>query len=126
MTIRKILYVLAATWLFPGMLLADSISNKGVKERNIIPDMKFKRLDTRDGLSNSQVNCTFRDSHGFIWFGTSYGLNRYDGYRMKTFYSNMRDTTTMRDNYVALIMEAWDGKLWLAQSMNYSIRTLRA
>ena len=121
MTIRKIIYVLAATWLIPAVALADSISNNGMKERNIIPEMKFKRLDTRDGLSNSQVNCTFRDSHGFVWFGTSYGLNRYDGYRMKTFYSNMRDTTTMRDNYVALIMEAWDGKLWLAQSMNYSI-----
>jgi ligand-binding sensor domain-containing protein len=83
--------------------------------------MKFKRLDTREGLSSSQVNCTFRDSRGFLWFGTAYGLNRYDGYRMKSYYSNMRDTTTMRDNYVAHIMEAWDGKLWLAQSMNYSV-----
>jgi len=121
MVIRKTLYLLAVLMLLPAMLWADSISNKGTTERSIIPDMKFKRLDTREGLSNSQVNCIFRDSRGFIWLGTSYGLNRYDGYRMKTFYSNMRDTTTMRDNYVALIMEAWDGKLWLAQSMNYSI-----
>ena len=118
---RKTLYLIAALLLIPALSFADSISNKGAAERSIIPDMKFKRLDTREGLSNSQVNCIFRDSRGFIWFGTSYGLNRYDGYRMKTFYSNMRDTTTMRDNYVALIMEAWDGKLWLAQSMNYSI-----
>ncbi len=112
---------IAVIVLLPALAHADSISNRGTTERSIIPDMKFKRLDTREGLSNSQVNCTFRDSRGFIWFGTSYGLNRYDGYRMKNFYSNMRDTTTMRDNYVALIMEAWDGKLWLAQSMNYSI-----
>lgn len=121
MTISKTLCVFAAIWLLPTMLLADSISGNGATERSIIPEMKFKRLDTRDGLSNSQVNCTFRDSRGYVWFGTSYGLNRYDGYRMKSFYSNMRDTTTMRDNYVALIMEAWDGKLWLAQSMNYSV-----
>ena len=118
---RKTLYLIAALLLIPALSFADSISNKGAAERSIIPDMKFKRLDTREGLSNSQVNCTFRDSRGFMWFGTSYGLNRYDGYRMKTYYSNMRDTTTMRDNYVAFIMEAWDGKLWLAQSMNYSI-----
>ena len=86
-----------------------------------IPDMKFRRLDTRNGLSNSQVNCVFRDSKGYVWIGTSYGLNRYDGYRVKTFFTNMRDSTTMRDNSTSTIMEAWDGKLWLLQSMNYSI-----
>lgn len=117
---RKILFLVALT-MSPALLYADSIPYKGLSQRSLIPDMKFKRLDTRDGLSNSQVNCTFRDSRGFVWFGTAYGLNRYDGYRMKSFFSNMRDSTTMRDNYVAFIMEAWDGKLWLAQSMSYSI-----
>ena len=52
----------------------------------VIPDMKFRHLDARDGLSNSQINYLFQDSRGFIWIGTSYGLNRYDGYRFRTFY----------------------------------------
>lgn len=86
-----------------------------------LPDAKFRRLDTRDGLSNSQVNCVLRDSRGFVWMGTSYGLNRYDGYRFKTFYANMRDTTTMRDNVVSQIFEAYDGKLWLQLGMNYCV-----
>ena len=87
----------------------------------VVPEMKFRRLDTRNGLSNSQVNCVFRDSHGFVWIGTAYGLNRYDGYRVKTFFSNMRDTTTMRDNYTDQIMEDWKGLLWLKQGMNYCV-----
>ena len=33
----------------------------------VIPDMKFRRLDTRDGLSNSSVNELFQDSKGVIW-----------------------------------------------------------
>ena len=86
-----------------------------------IPDMKFRRLDTRNGLSNSQVNCVFRDSKGFVWIGTMYGLNRYDGYRFKTFYANARDTTTMRDNNTSEIMESYDGKLWFHQGMNYCL-----
>ena len=49
----------------------------------VIPDIKFRRLNTRDGLSNSQVNYVYRDSRGFVWMGTAYGLNRYDGYRFK-------------------------------------------
>ncbi len=87
----------------------------------VIPDMKFRRLDTPNGLSSSQVNCIFRDTKGVVWIGTAYGLNRYDGYRVKTFYSNMRDTTTMRDNNTEEIMEAFDGKLWMKQNMNYSV-----
>ena len=86
-----------------------------------LPDIKFRRLDTRDGLSNSQVNCVFRDSRGYIWVGTAYGLNRYDGYRFKTFYSNRLDTTSMRDNYTLQIMEDFRGKLWMQQGMNYCV-----
>lgn len=87
----------------------------------LLPDAKFHRLDTRDGLSNSQVNCVLRDSRGFVWIGTSYGLNRYDGYHIKSFYANPRDTTTIRDNYVSAIFEAYDGKLWLQLGMNYCV-----
>ncbi|MBR1686948.1 MAG: helix-turn-helix domain-containing protein [Prevotella sp.] len=97
-------------------LLTASLLSAGA-----IPDMKFRRLDTRDGLSNSQINCILRDSRGFVWIGTPYGLNRYDGYRIKTYYSNVKDTTTMKNNYVDEVFEAWDGRLWIKQSMNYSV-----
>ncbi|MBL1845070.1 hypothetical protein ELE30_28690, partial [Klebsiella pneumoniae] len=74
-------------------------------DTKLIPDMKFRRLDTQDGLSSSQVNCIYRDSRGFMWFGTPYGLNRYDGFRFRNYYSNIRDTTSMRDNYTDEIYE---------------------
>lgn len=86
-----------------------------------IDDIKFSRLDTRDGLSNSQIVSIFRDSKGFMWFSTPYGLNRYDGYRFKTFLSDAKDTTTLRSNYLDEVFEAYDGKLWIRQSMNYVI-----
>lgn len=107
--LKKMLMVLAFLLMIPMAIQAA------------IPDMKFRRLDTRNGLSNSQVNCTFRDSKGYVWIGTMYGLNRYDGYRVKTYYANTRDTTTMRDNNTSEIMESFDGKLWLHQGMHYSI-----
>lgn len=87
----------------------------------VIPDVKFRRLDTRDGLSNSQVNSILRDSRGNVWLGTQFGLCRYDGYRFRTFYSFERDTLTLRSNRIDEIQEGHDGKLWLDHGMNYSL-----
>ena len=87
----------------------------------LIPDMKFRRLDTRDGLSNSQINYIFQDSKGFVWIATSYGLNRYDGYRFRTYYSDATDSSTLRNNYVDYIWEDMDGRLWLRQGMNFCV-----
>jgi two-component sensor histidine kinase/ligand-binding sensor domain-containing protein len=38
-----------------------------------------------DGLSSNNVICAVQDNKGFMWFGTSYGLNKYDGKKFKTF-----------------------------------------
>ena len=39
-------------------------------QTSLIPDMKFRRLDTPNGLSSSQVNNIFKDSKGYVWIGT--------------------------------------------------------
>ena len=33
----------------------------------------------QDGLSHQFVKCIFKDSKGFMWFGTNDGLNKFDG-----------------------------------------------
>ena len=85
------------------------------------PDMKFRRLDTRNGLSNSQVNCILKDSKGFVWIGTKYGLNRYDGYRFRVFHSNIKDTTALIYDYVDNLYEDIDGNIWVQQETQYCI-----
>ena len=49
-------------------------------------DIKFERITTTNGLSNNQINDVFQDKQGYIWVGTLSGLNRYDGYNVKSFY----------------------------------------
>ena len=49
------------------LLLLGLIVNIAVSAVAVIDDMKFSRLDTRDGLSNSQIISIFRDSKGFMW-----------------------------------------------------------
>ena len=36
---------------------------------------------TSEKLSSNLITCICQDKAGYIWIGTEYGLNRYDGYR---------------------------------------------
>ena len=92
-----------------------------VADAAVIPDMRFRRVDTREGLSNSMVASILRDSQGYVWFGTGFGLNRYDGYRIRTYFSYDKDTTSLRNNRIDEIQEGYGGRLWLKQGMNYSL-----
>lgn len=56
------------------------------------------RLYTSNDLSSSLIRCIIQDKYGFIWVGTNYGLNRFDGYKFSTYLCNPADTTTIQDN----------------------------
>lgn len=47
-------------------------------------DWHAHTLQQKDGLSSNNIECIFRDSYGFMWFGTSNGINRYDAARIRT------------------------------------------
>jgi hypothetical protein len=48
-------------------------------------DNRFLRLSTAEGVSQTKVDQIVQDNEGFMWFGTRYGLYRYDGYAFKVF-----------------------------------------
>jgi len=81
----------------------------------------FARLDNTYGLSNNQIEYIFKDSRGFMWFGTNYGLNRYDGYHVKVYKSVKNDNTSLLYNAVTRIQEDKNGNLWIGDTQNYVI-----
>lgn len=42
-------------------------------------------LSSKEGLSSEEVRKVFQDKQGYMWFATSEGLLRYDGYEFKTY-----------------------------------------
>ena len=76
--------------------------------------VKFRRLGTANGLSQSNVTCLLQDQKGFIWLGTQDGLDRYDGYQFTAFKYDPADSTSIPNNYIKGVVGSRDGHLWVA------------
>ncbi len=66
-----------------------------------------------NGLSHREVEVVFQDRDGFIWLGTRFGLNRFDGY---TFQSWTRPQYGLNFNDISRIFQDDAGWLWLYNS----------
>lgn len=87
----------------------------------VAKEYMFRHIEADEGLSNSQINTILQDSRGYMWFGTSSGLNRYDGYQMKVYRSSMSDIRSLPDSYIRDIREDASGYLWVQTSVGYAI-----
>lgn len=65
----------------------------------------FHHLTTRDGLTAGYIEHIMQDSKGFIWIGTSNGLNRYDGYEISTYRPDIVEPSSMTGPRVLMIKE---------------------
>ena len=77
------------------------------------PNLKFKHLSLKDGLSQSIVECIIQDRQGFMWFCTEDGLNKYDGYDFTVLRNDPDDPESLSQNHVTCIIEAHDGMFWI-------------
>lgn len=75
--------------------------------------MRFDHLTMDNGLSESIVLSIIQDKHGYMWFGTADGLNRYDGYSFTVFKHDPEDSTTIAHNYIQCLYEDQNGILWI-------------
>lgn len=80
-------------------------------------DIKFERISIEQGLSQSTVTCVFKDSRGFMWFGTEDGLNLYDGYEFKIFKPIPGDSTSISNNTIRVIYEDSNGDVWIGTNV---------
>ncbi|MDW7695776.1 two-component regulator propeller domain-containing protein [Flammeovirgaceae bacterium SG7u.111] len=80
----------------------------------------FNQLGVAEGLSDPMVNDIHQDEDGFIWVCTSNGLNRYDGYNMKTFFHIPNDSTSLVNSTVNCIDSDNADDLWLGTGQGFS------
>lgn len=73
----------------------------------------FRTLKVENGLSHNTVHCLMQDQYGFIWAGTSNGLNCYNGNTVKTFRNWNKDSFSTSNNYVTSLLDANDSVIWI-------------
>jgi signal transduction histidine kinase/ligand-binding sensor domain-containing protein len=76
-------------------------------------DIRFQRLSASTGLSQTRVAWVVQDKVGFMWFGTQYGLNRYDGYKTKVFKHEPGRPDSLSCVYVRGLFVDRAGTLWV-------------
>jgi len=75
--------------------------------------LKFNHYSIDDGMLQSTVNATLKDSRGFVWFATQVGLNRFDGYTFKAYKNIPNDSTSLSGNWLWNLSEDSKGRLWI-------------
>jgi signal transduction histidine kinase/ligand-binding sensor domain-containing protein/CheY-like chemotaxis protein len=76
-------------------------------------DLRFTYINTNNGLSNNTISCIMQDNMGFMWIGTMDGLNRYDGYNIKTFKKVLKDTNSIADNMIYSLFIDKQQQIWV-------------
>ncbi len=102
------------------MLLFASVATG---QNSIAPksEISFSKYSNRDGLSQPNVSSIAQDNDGFIWIGTTDGLNKFDGYQFTTFRNIPNDSRSMPNNRVSCIFKDSKGRFWVAFN-KYGIR----
>ena len=81
-------------------------------------------LGIKDGMVYSQVTTIHKDKYGYMWFGTSSGLSRWDGYNFK----NYIFPKSLSDNNCKWITDFADSLMIIATRKNvikYNYRVFR-
>ncbi|KQR70188.1 two-component regulator propeller domain-containing protein [Pedobacter sp. Leaf176] len=86
--------------------------------------LPFTTIGIEKGLSNNAVRAIFKDSKGFLWFGTHDGLNRFDGYEFKIFRNVLGDKSSLPHNYIYTISEDANHNLWVGTGQGIGIYSL--
>lgn len=99
-------------------LLADLLTVRFVFANNIEPSAQSigqNYSSPAKSLSNLRLYIPdiVEDEFGFLWFASFEGLIRFDGYDVKTYYSDKRSATSLPANFVRRLYIDSSGVLWV-------------
>lgn len=75
--------------------------------------IRFQHITSDAGLSQNMIDCILKDQHGFMWFGTWDGLNRFNGYSFDVYRHDPSDPHSISSNFVYTMDADTSGNIWI-------------
>jgi signal transduction histidine kinase/ligand-binding sensor domain-containing protein/DNA-binding response OmpR family regulator len=97
-------------WLLGGLLWQASPEARAQDTRP--GEFRFEHITVDQGLSHSDAMCMAQDHDGFIWIGTNRGIDRYDGYGLKSYSLPINPANGQSGNRISVLFTAPNGQLW--------------
>lgn len=113
---RKRLYKIILTIIISIIFIINMSVNNTLAITNDDKNINFKRITVEDGLSQTSVEYLFQDSKGYMWIGTTDGLNRYNGNKFEVFRYSKDKPNSISGNYISAITEDDKGNIWVGTS----------
>ncbi len=73
----------------------------------------FERLSPQKWMYQSNITSHTQDPEGYIWFGTTNGLYRFDGYSVKEYRHDPHNANSLAHNNVNTVHATNDGNIWI-------------
>lgn len=102
--LRLVALFLGASWVYLAAAQTTRIAGR---------HLEFSALSISDGLSQSSVYDIVQDRHGFLWFATEDGLNRYDGVGFRVYKHNPKDPSSISESHILSLYVDPEGILWV-------------
>lgn len=100
---KRTFYILLFLTVFQASFATDILQSK----------IDIMNMNVNSGLASNEVTCIAQDDLGFMWFGTTNGLCRYDGYQFKTYRSDYLSPSLFVSNHILLMEKDMKGNLWI-------------
>lgn len=88
------------------MLLAVTLMTRG----------QLVRMYDGEQLSSNQITSLCQDGQGYVWIGTEYGLNKYDGVFFRQYYNDEANSGSLFDNIVRQLFTDRNGAVWVVSN----------
>ena len=75
--------------------------------------LPINQISTDNGLSHTTVHSIYRDEFGFVWVGTTDGLNRYDGHSVTVYRYDSSDDNSIKANNISEICGDRNGHIYI-------------
>ena len=99
--------------LFSFLLFSSLLFSPPQLLSQLGPHLLFRTLSIEQGLSQNSVLSITCDHHGFLWFGTESGLNKFDGYKFTVYLPVEGNPRSLSNSWINALLTDRLGTLWV-------------